>query len=56
MTQRSPQAGGFFLILPVVAGFAWGLATQRATEGAVIGLAIGIALALIVWAVDRRRR
>ena len=55
MTQRTPKAGGFLLILPIVTGFTWGLATGHATEGAVAGLAIGIVLALIVWAVDRRQ-
>ena len=55
MTRRSPQAGGFFLILPIVVGFVWGLANGRAMEGAVTGLAIGVVLALILWAVDRRR-
>lgn len=55
MARPNPQAGGFFLILPIVAGFAWGLATDRAMQGAIVGLAIGVALAVIVWAVDRRR-
>ncbi|MDQ3077459.1 MAG: hypothetical protein M3Q83_01300 [Pseudomonadota bacterium] len=55
MTRRTPMAGGFFLILPIVAGFGWGVATDHAMQGALIGLAVGIVLALIVWAVDRRR-
>ena len=56
MTQRTTHAGGFFLILPIVAGFAWGLTTDRALQGAVIGLGIGIVLALVVWLVDRSKR
>ncbi len=55
MTERTPKAGGFFLILPIIAGFAWGLATNLAMQGAIVGLGIGLVLALIVWAVDRRR-
>ena len=56
MTTPTPRAGGFFLILPIVVGFGWGLATGQAMLGAIIGLAVGLVLALIVWAVDRARR
>ncbi len=55
MARPNPHAGGFFLILPIVVGFAWGLATDRAMQGAIVGLGIGLILALIVWAIDRRR-
>ena len=55
MTTPTPTAGGFFLILPIVAGFIWGLATGRAMQGAIIGLGIGLLLAVIIWLVDRRR-
>ena len=50
------MAGGFFLVLPIVAGFGWGLATGRAMQGALLGLLVGLVLAGIVWALDRRRR
>ncbi len=56
MTPPTPMAGGFFLVVPIVAGFGWGLASGRALEGALIGLLVGLALALLVWAIDRRRR
>ncbi len=56
MTQRTPIAGGFVLVLPIVLGFGGGLATGEPTAGAVGGLAIGILFALIVWAFDRSRR
>jgi membrane associated rhomboid family serine protease len=56
MTTPSPMAGGFFLILPIVAGFFWGLASGRAMQGAVIGLGVGIVLALVVWLFDRARQ
>ena len=56
MTTRDPLAGGFFLILPIVAGFSWGLVTGFAMKGALIGLGMGIVLALAVWLFDRSRR
>ena len=56
MTTPTPVAGGFFLILPIVAGFLWGLGSGRAMQGAIVGLAVGLVLALIVWAVDRAQR
>ena len=56
MTSRDPWAGGFFLILPIVVGFSWGLATGVAMKGALIGLAMGIVLAFAVWLLDRSRR
>ena len=55
MTTPTPRAGGLFLILPIVAGFLWGVVSGRAMQGALAGLAIGVVLATIVWAVDRRR-
>ena len=55
MSSPTPRAGGFFLIVPIIAGFLWGLASGRATQGAIAGLGVGLVLALIVWAVDRRR-
>ena len=56
MTSPTPMAGGFFLALPIVVGFGWGLASGRALQGALVGLVVGLALALLVWAIDRRRR
>ena len=55
MTQPSPRAGGFFLILPIVLGFGLGLMTGQPMQGAVIGLGFGLVLALALWLVDRRR-
>ncbi len=49
------MAGGFFLILPIVAGFFWGVNSGRAMQGAIVGLGIGLLLALMIWLVDRRR-
>ena len=55
MRTPTPMAGGFFLILPIVVGFGWGIATGRAMQGALVGLGMGLILMLIVWAIDRRR-
>ncbi|HEU4876324.1 MAG TPA: hypothetical protein VFT07_00585 [Sphingomicrobium sp.] len=56
MSRPTPMAGGFFLILPIVAGFIWGLGTERAMQGAIVGLIVGLVLALIVWLIDRMRQ
>lgn len=55
MASRSPAAGGFFLIAPIVAGFLYGLTTGEAMAWTFIGLAVGLGLALLVWLIDRRR-
>ena len=55
MPNRSPLAGGFFLIVAIFAGFAVGVARGEATIGVLAGTAIGAALALLTWAIDRRR-
>ena len=54
--KRSPMAGGFLLIAPILVGFGVGLATNDAMRGVLIGTAIGIILALATWLIDRRRR
>lgn len=56
MGRRNHAAGGFFLILAILGGFAWGAMSGLPVHGAIIGTAIGILLAVIVWLVDRRRR
>jgi mannose/fructose/N-acetylgalactosamine-specific phosphotransferase system component IIC len=53
--KKTPLAGGFFLVAPIVIGFAAGLATGDAMRGVIIGTAIGIAFAVALWLVDRRR-
>ena len=55
MPTPTPMAGGFFLILPIVVGFLWGVASGRAMQGAITGLGLGLLCAFIVWAIDRRR-
>ena len=56
MSSPPPRAGGFFLVVPIVAGFFWGLGSGRAMQGAIIGLGVGLVLALILWLVDRTRQ
>ena len=43
MTTPTPTAGGFFLILPIVLGFVWGLISGRALHGAKAGERVTIA-------------
>jgi len=56
MHSRTTQAGGFFLIVAMFAGIAWGLNSGQPMLGLLAGTGIGIAIALAVWLVDRRRR
>ena len=56
MTRPTPMAGGFFLILPIVAGFIWGLASGQAIKGVILGSGVGLFLAIAVWLVDRARQ
>jgi hypothetical protein len=56
MSRRSPQAGGFLLILAIFIGMAIGIMAGQPVLGVLAGTAAGIALALRVWLVDRRRR
>ena len=56
MTTPTPKAGGFFLIVPILAGFLWGLTSGRAMQGAIVGLGVGLVLAILLWLVDRMRQ
>jgi hypothetical protein len=55
MKTRTTHAGGFFLILAILGGFAWGAMSGLPVDGAIIGTLVGIILALGVWLLDRRR-
>lgn len=55
MRGSSTKAGGCFLTVFILLGFPVGLAIGNPMKGILIGTAVGAALALIVWALDRRR-
>lgn len=55
MTKRASRAGGFFLMLCIVAGFPLGLAIGNPMKGILIGTGVGIAIAVLLWLIDRRR-
>lgn len=56
MKTRSTNAGGFFLILAILAGFAVGAMRGDVVKWTVLGTLAGIVLAILVWLIDRRRR
>jgi len=49
-------AGGCFLTVFLLLGFAYGLSIRNPLKGTLIGLGIGVLLALATWVIDRRRR
>ncbi|MEO7503973.1 MAG: hypothetical protein ABIT69_02195 [Sphingomicrobium sp.] len=55
MATRNAAAGGFFLIVALLAGTAWGITVGQAMKGVLIGTVAGIVIALIVWLLDRRK-
>jgi hypothetical protein len=54
--DRTPRAGGFLLVAPILIGFFAGLATGDAMRGVLVGLAVGLVAAISVWLFDRGRR
>ena len=55
MEKRNSLAGGFLLMVAIIAGFAWGVAAGQPMLGVMSGTAVGIAAAVLLWLVDRRR-
>lgn len=55
MSTPTTHAGGLFLMASIVIGTIWGVAAGVPMVGVLRGTGIGIVLALLVWAVDRRR-
>jgi len=55
MVRRNAQAGGVFVTIGILAGFAWGAASGEPMKGILAGTAIGAAAALLLWLIDRRR-
>jgi hypothetical protein len=56
MHTPTTRAGGLFLMLAIVAGTIWGVATGQAMVGVLSGTGAGIAIAVLVWLVDRNRQ
>lgn len=55
MSKPSPAAGGIFLVIAIIAGFAFGVTQGDPLGWSLVGTVIGAVAALILWAVDRRR-
>ena len=56
MQGSTTRAGGCFLTIFTLLGFAYGLSIRNPLKGTLIGLAVGVVLALATWLIDRRRR
>ena len=56
MQGSTTRAGGCFLTIFILLGFASGLSIRNPLKGTLIGLAVGVVLALATWLIDRRRR
>jgi hypothetical protein len=56
MAQRTPVAGGFFILLAILVGLGLGILKGEPMIGVVVGTALGVALAVAVWILDRGRR
>ena len=54
--RRYSAAGGIFLFLGPVIGALIGISRGEPILGMLYGFGAGVALALIVWAIDRRKR
>lgn len=55
MKPSNSRAGGVFLMLGSLGGFAIGLVVGNAFGGAVLGTGAGVLAALAVWLLDRKR-
>ena len=55
MTDRPSAAGGFFLILAILAGFGLGVWQGQQLLGSIAGTLVGIAIAIWIWPRDRNR-
>lgn len=55
MTDRPSAAGGFFLIILILAGFGVGVKLGEPLVGTLAGTATGAAAAVLIWLRDRNR-
>jgi hypothetical protein len=53
--RRTARAGGCFLTLCILGGFAAGLAIGNPMKGVLAGTGIGAVLAVLLWLIDRRQ-
>lgn len=56
MKSRSTAAGGIFIFLGLIIGAIYGISAGQPMLWLLRGLGAGVLLALLVWAIDRRRR
>jgi len=56
MQASATRAGGCFLTICILAGFAGGIAIGDPMKGGLIGTATGALVAVVLWLIDRRRR
>ena len=54
--ERTPKAGGCFLMAAILLGFVGGMSTGDTMRGVIIGTGIGIVAAIAIWLLDRSRR
>ena len=54
--RRFAASGGIFLFLGPVIGALVGISRNEPILGMLYGFGTGVALALLVWAIDRRKR
>ena len=55
MNDRPTTAGGFFLIIAILVGFALGVYGGQALLGTIAGTLVGTLIAVAVWLKDRKR-
>ncbi|MEO7813910.1 MAG: hypothetical protein ABIR87_00495 [Sphingomicrobium sp.] len=55
MNDKPSAAGGFFLIVAILAGFGIGAHFNVALVGAIAGTLVGTLIAIAIWLKDRRR-
>lgn len=55
MRTHTTRAGGLFLMLAILLGTGWGIATGQAMLGVLSGTGAGISIAVLIWLVDWTR-
>jgi len=54
MQGKASRAGGFFIVIAILAGAVWGISAGNPMKGVLAGTAIGVAIAVAIWLLDRR--